>query len=259
MLRHRIIPVLLMDETGMVKTTKFRNRRYLGDPVNIARLFNDKGVDELVVLDIDATKRARSPDYDTIREVASQCFMPFAYGGGVSNVETAHQVFECGVEKVVVKTLALSDPDVVSVICRTFGSQAVAASLDLARDWRGRPTVYAPGSAGHGSRNWTQVLSSFEALGVGEILLNSVHRDGTRTGLDLELVAAASRLTSVPLTALGGIGSVDDIRDGIRHGADAVAAGSFFVFQGTREAVLISYPSRDTLDSLHEEGPIHDG
>lgn len=250
MLRNRVIPVLLVKDRGLVKTTKFAEPSYVGDPINAIRIFNEKEVDELALLDISATPGRHGPNFDLVKDVASECFMPLAYGGGIRNLDDAKQLFGFGVEKVVLRSCAMGDLRTVTAIAEYAGSSSVAVSVDVRTKRFGRSELVAPGTALHGSANWSAFMQRAVDAGAGEVLLNAVSRDGTMSGMDTELIQAAAAIVTVPLVAIGGVGSLDDIRDGIRAGADAVGAGAFFVYHGPRRAVLITYPRYEQLVAL---------
>ena len=245
MLRPRVIPCLLLHQGGLVKTTRFRNPTYVGDPVNAIRIFNEKEVDELVVLDIDASREGREPDYALVEHIAGECFMPLCYGGGVRTVEQAARLFSLGVEKVSLQTAALQDMNLLRSIADRFGSQSVIFSLDVKRGWFGRAHAFAAANRRRVAASWQDILVQAVDAGAGEVMLNIVDRDGTMSGMDQELVREASSLVSVPLVAMGGVGSTSDIEAGFRAGASAVGAGAFFVFHGPNRAVLITYPRPD--------------
>lgn len=257
MLTHRVIPCLLMSPSrgGLVKTRKFKNPRYIGDPINAVHIFNEKEVDELIILDIDATRERRGPDFDAIEELASECFMPLCYGGGIRTAEDAFTLFNLGVEKVALQTVIASDPSVVRQIAARAGEQAVVASFDVKRQWLGKPRLHSFAGANFTFADWKEALRQVEELGAGEILLNSVDRDGTFAGPDLELIREASAVTRVPLISAGGIGSLADIKAAVEAGASAVSAGAFFVFQGPHRAVLITYPRYEELRALWSSDP----
>lgn len=251
MLRNRVIPCLLLKGRGLVKTTKFSDPVYVGDPINAIRIFNEKEVDELMVLDIEASRRGAEPQFDLIEQFAGECFMPLAYGGGVRTVDDAKRLFSLGVEKVTIQSRALEGLSVVSEIASLFGRQSVVVSIDVKASFLGRHRMYS--SAGHKTtgRDWREFLQEAVAAGAGEVLLNAVNKDGTMSGMDLPLIETASRLCDVPLIACGGAGSLRDIKSAIDAGASAVAAGAFFVFYGPHRAVLITYPNyQDLLDLL---------
>jgi len=249
-LRHRVIPFLLVKDHGLVKTNHFADPKYVGDPINAIRIFNEKEVDELALLDISATPEQRGPNFDLVRDVASECFMPLAYGGGVRNLADAEGLFSLGVEKVVLRSAAMTDLQVVTAIADYAGASSVTVSVDVKKPRIGRHQLFGPGTPAHGDSDWTGFIRRVIDAGAGEIVLNSVDRDGTMSGLDEHLIASAAQVSTVPLVAVGGVGSLDHIRAGVDAGADAVGAGSFFVFYGPRRAVLITYPSYEELTAL---------
>jgi cyclase len=253
MLTHRVIPTLLLRNGGLVKTLKFKDPKYVGDPINAIHIFNEKEVDELLVLDIMANKERRDPDYALIEQFAGECFMPLAYGGGVRTVEQARRIFSLGVEKVCVQTAALEDPRLVFELSEHFGSQSIMVSVDVKKNWLGKPGLYSSTKGKLYSMSWLEMLRSLVAAGAGEVLLNAVDKDGTLSGPDLKLIQEASAAVEVPLIAVGGIGSLADIKAAVRAGASAVAAGAFFVFHGPHRAVLITYPSASELSHLWTE------
>jgi cyclase len=249
-LRHRVIPFLLVKDHGLVKTTRFADPKYVGDPINAIRIFNEKEVDELALLDISATPGRRGPNFDLVRDVASECFMPLAYGGGVRDLEDAKRLFSLGIEKVVLRSVAMNDLRTVSAIAGYAGSSSVTVSVDVKKSRIGRHQLYAPETSVHRSSDWTGLIRKVVDAGAGEIVLNSVDRDGTMSGVDELLISLAAQATTVPLVAVGGVGSLKHIRAAIDAGADAVGAGAFFVFHGPRRAVLITYPSYLELTDL---------
>ncbi len=250
MLRNRVIPVLLVKDHGLVKTTKFADPKYVGDPINAIRIFNEKEVDELVLLDISATPSKRGPNFALVQDVAAECFMPLAYGGGIRGLDDATQLFGLGIEKVVLRSAAASDLRTITAIADYAGSSSVVVSIDVQKRRFGREQLFAPGTLAHGDSDWTGFLRRAIDAGAGEIILNHVDRDGTMSGMDADLIAAAARATTVPLVAVGGVGSLEHIGAGVRAGADAVGAGAFFVYHGPRRAVLITYPRYEELTAL---------
>ncbi|WP_341364850.1 AglZ/HisF2 family acetamidino modification protein [Thalassospira sp. SN3W] len=250
MLRNRVIPALLLQNEGLVKTTKFKNPKYVGDPINAIRIFNDKEVDELMVLDIAASQTGSEPNYQLIEELAGECFMPLAYGGGISTVEQAGRILACGVEKICLQTAALNKPQLVSDLAQKFGSQSIVVSADVKKNWFNKPKLFKAAERKIVDSDWIEYLQQQVRAGAGEILLNSVDQDGTLSGPDLDLIHTASEAIEVPLIALGGISSLADIKAAIEAGASAVAAGSFFVFHGPHRAVLITYPKYSDLEQL---------
>lgn len=248
MLRQRVIPCLLLRRGGLVKTRKFKHPKYVGDPINAIRIFNEKEVDELVVLDIDASRDGSDPNYTLIEQFAAECFMPLCYGGGIRTIEQAQRLFALGVEKVSIQTAALRDLDLISRLAKQFGSQSVVASIDVKTDWLGRRRLFSAAASKFHSFSWQEYLARVERAGAGEIFLNSVDRDGEMAGMDLNLIRDIAQRVNVPIIAAGGVGSLADIASGLLSGASAVAAGAFFVYHGPHRAVLITYPSPDEID-----------
>ena len=248
LMRPRVIPCLLLRAKGLVKTIKFRDPTYLGDPINVVRIFNDKEVDELIFLDILATVENRKPPFEYLEEIASECFMPLGYGGGVKNIEDMRRIFGLGVEKVSVNSYAVENPSFIREAADRFGSQSVVVSIDVKRNLFGRYQVFARGGRKTTGLDPVQFAVHMAEMGAGEILLNSIDRDGTMRGYDLELVKRVSQAVDIPVVACGGAGNVDDLAMAVREGeASAVAAGSMFVFQGRHQAVLINYPAQQIL------------
>lgn len=250
MLRTRVIPCLLLKGDGLVKTTKFRNPVYVGDPINAIRIFNDKGVDELILLDIAASIGDRGPNLEIIGDFASECFMPVGYGGGIRSLEDARAVLSLGIEKIIVNTAALRRPQLVSEIAREFGVQATVVCMDVTRKLVGGYEVMSAGAKQKTGLKPVDHARRMVELGAGEIIVNSIDRDGTQAGYDLALVRSVADAVPVPVVACGGAGSHADFRAAVVDGhASAVAAGSMFVFHGKHRAVLISYPTRGELEA----------
>ena len=246
--RPRVIVVLLLQGRGLVKTRHFKHPTYLGDPINVARIFNDKEVDEMVFLDIRATTERRGPPLDILRDLASECFMPLGYGGGIRTLAEVKAILELGVEKVSLNTAALDTPTLITQAAAIYGSQSVVASIDVKRDLFGRQRVFTQCGRRNTRRSAVEVAREMESRGAGEILLNSIDRDGAMRGYDLDLIQGVASAVSIPVIACGGAGSVSDLVAATRQGhASAVAAGSLFVFQGPHRAVMISYPSETEL------------
>lgn len=246
MTRARLIPVLLLTADGIVKTRQFKSPRYLGDAINAVRIFNQKEVDELVLLDIEA-RAAGGPDFDRIEDIVSEAFMPVAYGGGIDSVEQCARLFRRGVEKVVLNTAAHDRPSLVTEAAARFGSQAVVVAVDARRGWR-EHAAYVDGGRRKTGLHPADAAARAEAEGAGEILVTSIDREGTFEGYDLDLLRSVSSRVQVPVVAHGGAGSADDFRSALREGASAAAAGSLFVFAARGEGVLISYPSPSELN-----------
>jgi imidazole glycerol-phosphate synthase subunit HisF len=261
MLYPRIIPYLLVKEKGLVKTVNFKNPKYVGDPINAVRIFNEKEVDELTVLDIDATLEKREPDYDLIEHLAMECRMPLCYGGGVTTSEQIQRIIQLGVEKVAISAAAIENPGVVTAAAECVGNQSVVVVLDVKkRFFGGTYEVWTHNARKATGRCPSEVAQQMEALGAGEIVINSIDNDGLMKGYDLTLVEKIRRSIRVPLTVLGGAGSLRHIGQLInKYGAIGAAAGSLFVFKGVYRAVLINYPNRAEKDALIKENyPYHD-
>jgi imidazole glycerol-phosphate synthase subunit HisF len=251
MLRPRIIPCLLVKNRGLVKTTAFKNPKYVGDPINAVKIFNEKEVDELIVLDIDATVEGREPGYKMIEDLAFECRMPLCYGGGIKTVEQALRIFGLGVEKVAVSSVALETPELVTRIAERVGNQSVVVVLDVKKNSSQRYEVWTHNGQKNTGKSAVDVAEEMEKLGVGEIVVNSIDNDGLMKGYDFDLVDQIRRSISVPMTILGGAGSLKDIAGLFsRYGIVGAAAGSLFVFKGVYRAVLINYPNRVEKDQL---------
>ena len=250
MLKTRVIPTLLLRDGGLVKTTGFRNAKYVGDPINAIKIFNDKEVDELILLDITATTGGKGPAFETITDIAGECFMPVAYGGGISTVEQMRRILGIGIEKIVVNSAAIANPNLISEAAREFGSQAVVVSIDVRKGLFGRHDIRSHAGTKSARLELLEWVRMVQDRGAGEIMLTSIERDGTMRGYDLELIRQVSSVVGIPLIAGGGAGKTTDFRDAVAHGADAVAAGAMFVFHGPHRAVLITYPSRAELKAV---------
>jgi len=233
-----------------VKTIRFKDPKYVGDPINAIRIFNDKEVDELMMLDISATRRGRGPAFSTLEDVAGECFMPLAYGGGVTSNDDIRKVLRLGVEKVVLNTAAIEEPSIVSMAAREFGSQAIVVSIDVGRNLFGQERVISRGGRKVTRLDPVDFARRMEAEGAGELLLTSVERDGTQSGYDLDLLSRIASAVRIPVVISGGAGQLRDFQAAFDSGATAAAAGSMFVFTGKHRAVLITYPTRAELDTI---------
>lgn len=249
MRRVRVIPVLLLKGGGLVKTVKFKEPRYVGDPVNAVKIFNEKEIDEIVILDIDASREKRSPNMQRIREIAGEAFIPLAYGGGISTIEQVKELFYIGVEKVIFNYQAIHQPQLLTEAAKLVGSQSVVASIDVKKNLFGKYKVYGLNGTLQTGKDPISFAKELQAAGAGEIFLNVIDKDGTYKGYDTELIAQVTAVLDIPLIACGGAGSMEDFYQAISSGASAVAAGSYFVFQRPHQAVLISYPSQQELHS----------
>lgn len=245
MLRPRIIPSLLIQDNGLVKTVNFKNPKYVGDPINAVKIFNEKEVDELAIFDIDATVLGKQPNYSLIERLASQSMMPLCYGGGVKTIQQAQQIFSLGIEKIALSSAVLQNPKLITEIAERVGAQSVVVVLDVRKKILGGYEVYTHNGQKATGINPFKFVEEAQKLGAGEIVINSIDRDGVMKGYDLDLIAKVREKISLPMTVLGGAGSLDDIEKLIDiHGVIGVAAGSLFVFKGPYKAVLINYPTQ---------------
>jgi cyclase len=251
MLRPRIIPCLLIRNKGLIKTQKFGASKYLGDPINAVKIFNEKEADELIVLDIDATATGSPVDFVMIQKMAAECRMPLCYGGGVKTVEQAKRIIGLGVEKVAISSAALANPDLITAIAAEIGSQSVVVVLDVKKLLFGMYEVYTTNGQKSTGLTPVEVAQQAEKLGAGEIVINSIDCDGQMKGYDIELALKVRAATRLPLTMVGGAGSLADIGHLIDAcGVVGAAAGSLFVFKGSYRAVLINYPTQSQKDDL---------
>ena len=252
MLRPRITPCLLIKDHGLVKTRQFKEPKYVGDPINAVRIFNEKEVDEIMVVDIDASVQQREPDYTLIKNLAAECRMPLCYGGGVKSVKQVERIIALGVEKVAISSAALEDPQLINSSSKVVGNQSIVVVLDVMRDPKtGKWEIFTHNATRATKRDPVDTAKQMEQLGAGEIILNSINRDGMMNGYDLELVQSVRKSVGVPMTVLGGAGSLKDIQALFASfGILGAAAGSLFVFKGVYRAVLINYPSRADKDGL---------
>jgi cyclase len=245
MLRPRIIPSLLLHNKGLVKTVNFKSPRYVGDPINAVRIFNEKQVDELAFFDMDATVLNKEPDYILIEKLANQSRMPLCYGGGVKNVEQAQKIFSLGIEKIALSSAVIQNPQLVTQLAERVGSQSVIVVLDIKKKLLGGYEIYTHNAKKATGINPIKFVKELEELGAGEIIINSIDHDGVMKGYDLNLIDKIAETISIPMTVLGGAGSIADIEKVIdKYGVIGVAAGSLFVFKGPYKAVLINYPTQ---------------
>lgn len=252
MLRPRIIPCLLIHEGGLVKTVNFKSPKYVGDPINAVKIFNEKETDELIVVDIDATANGAEPDYKLIAHMAAECRMPLCYGGGVRTAEQAKRIIGLGVEKVAISAAALADPTLVTRISNEIGRQSLVVVLDVKKRMLSRDyDVYTHNGTKNTKRSVFDVALEAAKNGAGEIVVNSIDNDGQMKGYDLALAEKLRKTVSIPITILGGAGSLDDLGQLIgRCGVIGAAAGSLFVFKGAYRAVLINYPTLAQRDEM---------
>jgi len=259
MLRPRITPCLLVHEGGLVKTVRFRDPTYVGDPINAVRIFNEKEADELVVLDIDATANGVAPDFAMIANLAAECRMPLCYGGGVTTVEQAKKIISLGVEKVALSAAAVADPALISAISDAVGRQSTVVVIDVRkRTLGGKFDVYTHNGTRKSGMTAIEFAEAMQAAGAGEIVLNSIDRDGMMKGYDVALARQLRAAVNIPISILGGAGSLDDIEGLVREvGVIGAVAGSLFVFKGKYRAVLINYPQPGAKEELVQRAMRH--
>jgi len=250
MLQTRVIPVLLLRNKGLVKTVRFDKSKYIGDPINAVKLFNDKEVDELVFLDIDAAKAKRKPDFALIKNIASECFMPLGYGGGITEFDDIAALFAIGVEKVIINSASLENLDLISKASAVFGDQSIVVSVDIKKNIWGKHQIYDHTGIKHHRLDLMEYIKNAQQAGAGELIINAVDCDGMMQGYDLELIQKVSSSTLIPVVACGGAGSLADLKKAVNAGASGVAAGSLFIYHGPHKAVLINYPSQKKLKQL---------
>lgn len=247
----RCIPVLLLQNGGLVKTIRFKDPRYIGDPLNAIRIFNEKEVDELVFLDIDASVKGTPIPIKLLKEIAEECFMPLAYGGGIKTIEDIRRVIQIGIEKVIIGSEVIGNREFLKQAIHEFGSSSICVSIDVEKTASGDYKVYSKSGTESSGLDPIDFAQKLDELGVGELFIYSVDRDGTRTGYDLDLIRAIRKAVKIPIIACGGAGTIDDLCLAIEAGASAVAAGSLFVFHGKHQAVLISYPDKGALKRIY--------
>lgn len=250
MLSTRVIPTLLLKNKGLVKTVKFRKERYIGDPINAIKIFNEKEVDELVFLDITATLENMDPNFKYINQIAGECFMPLAYGGGVRNLWHIENLIKGGVEKVIIGSEAMHNPTFVKEAVKEFASSTIVVCMDVKSDIFGNYKILSHSGRRKVKFKLNEMTSILEDIGVGEILLNSIDRDGTFKGYDHKLLNEVSANLTMPLIACGGASRLQDFKIAVNAGASAVAAGSLFIYHGPHKAVLINYPNQSELNLL---------
>jgi imidazole glycerol-phosphate synthase subunit HisF len=245
--RIRVIPVLLIQNGGLVKSVKFKNHQYIGDPINAVKIFNDKEVDEIVILDISATAEKRPPDKQLIKSFTSEAFMPLAYGGGITTLDEVKGLINLGVEKIILNHSAVVNPSLVSAVAKWAGSQSVVISIDVKKNTWGKYGIYKQNGSKKTDPEPIAFAKQMESAGAGEIFLQHIDRDGTFDGYALDIIQQMSHAVNIPVVAAGGAGSIEDFKQAVKAGASAVAAGSMFVLQRPHRAVLISYPSQEEL------------
>jgi cyclase len=246
----RIIPCLLLRDEGLIKTVKFKKSTYIGDPINAVKIFNEKEVDELVFLDIDATNTDREPSYQIIEDIATECFMPFCYGGGIKTVAQIRKIIASGAEKVAINSAAFLNPSLIKEAAEIFGNSTIVVSIDYKKNLFGKQMVYINGGKKSTKKDPVSYAVEMERLGAGELFFNSIERDGSMIGYDLEMIKKVTDAVSIPVIVCGGASELSDYSNAFENGASAAAAGSMFVFQGKKRGVLISYPSPEELKDI---------
>lgn len=251
MLRPRIIPCLLIQNKGLVKTVKFKDPKYVGDPINAVRIFNEKEVDEIMVLEIDATSGNLEPDYKMIENLAAECRMPLCYGGGIKTVEQAQRIFSLGVEKVAISSAAVNNPGLIKEISARVGNQSMVIVLDVKKGKNNKYEIWTNNGTTFSGKEMVSFAREVEELGAGEIVINSIDHDGVMKGYNIEMIDQVRSQVHLPITVLGGAGKLDDIKQLIDYfGIIGASAGSLFVFKGVFKAVLINYPSHEIKTEL---------
>lgn len=255
MLKTRVIPCLLLKNDQLVKTVKFKNPAYIGDPINAIKIYNEKEVDELILLDITATIEKREPPYELLKTIVDECFMPLTYGGGITTLGQIEKLFKIGVEKVAINSFAIHNPEFIREAAEAFGSQSITVALDVKKTLFEGYVLYTHGGNQATKLNAVNFAKTAQAKGAGEILLNSIDQDGTWEGYDIKLIQKVTESVDVPVIACGGAGKICDFRTAVKSGgASAVAAGSMVVYQGKDLGVLINFPAREKIEEVLKHG-----
>jgi len=251
MVYNRAIPCLLLHKGGLYKTVQFKKHNYIGDPINAVKIFNEKEVDEIIFLDIDATVKKREPDYGMIEDIASECFMPLCYGGGIKTIDQMKRLFSLGIEKISLSSIAVEKPEIVSKAAKIFGSQSVVVTVDVKKSKFGSVNVFTHNGKIKTGFKPVDFVKYMEEMGAGEIVVNSIDNDGMMKGYDLELLKMITSSVNIPVVALGGAGKIEDLGSAINQGnASAAAAGSMFVYHGPLRGVLINYPKYEDIQKI---------
>jgi len=251
MVQKRIIPCLLLHKGGLYKTEKFKKPTYIGDPINAIKIFNEKEVDELMFLDIDATVQNKEPNYQMIEDIASECFMPVCYGGGVKSIEQMKKIYSLGIEKISLSSIAVDNQNIIKEAVSIFGSQSIIVTLDVKKDLFGRKRVFTHNGKKNTKKDPISFVKKVVDLGAGEIVINSIDNDGVMSGYDFKLLKEIKLSTQVPIIALGGAGKIEHIKEAFELSkVDAVACGSMFVYKGQLKGVLINYPPYQKIKEL---------
>lgn len=251
MLRTRVIPVLLFNNGGLYKTIRFKDPRYIGDPINAVKIFNEKEVDELVIFDISASEKGAHPNFSFIHDMATECFMPICYGGGIKSIEDAQQLFRLGVEKISINTAAIENPEFIKELSEKFGRSSIVITVDIKKDLLGNYYVFTNRGKKNTGMKVDVWVKRIEELGAGEIILNNIEKDGMMEGYDLKLLKMVSQRVHIPVVACGGAGKLEDFKSAVQDGGvSAVAAGSLFVYWGIKKGILINYPEQEKIEEI---------
>jgi cyclase len=251
MFRPRIIPVLLLKNQGLVKSIRFKDYKYIGDPINAVRIFNELKADELVFLDIEATKENRSVSLELVKDIGEEANMPFAVGGGINNIQKIQDIIKAGAEKVVINSYAIDHPEFIKEASDTFGSSTIVVCIDVKKNLFGKQQVFLNNTKVKSKDTPVEFAKLMEKNGAGEIIIQSVDKDGTMKGYDLSLIESISEAVTIPVVALGGAGNINHLKEAYNKAkATALAAGSFFVYVGDKRGVLINYPDRNVINSF---------
>ena len=246
----RLIPVLLIHKNGIYKSINFSNYQYIGDPINAIRIFNDLEVDEICILDIDVSKNNSSINYELIEDLASEAFMPFSYGGGITTTNQANKILSLGIEKIIINNAIYHNLNLVSECAERFGSQSVIVSIDYKKNIFNKRVCYDHVLKKKTSIEVVEMVIEAEKAGAGEILINSVDLDGLMTGMDIEIIKRLTEATNIPIIATGGAGNLEHVKNAVKAGANAIAAGSMFIFHGKQKGILINYPEKDQINKF---------
>lgn len=249
MLRSRLIPCLLLKNRSLVKTTKFKNFKYIGDPSNTVKIFNELEVDEIMIFDIDASKKNNAPNFELIKDLSSECFMPLSYGGGINSIDHAKKLFDLGVEKIALNSSAINQPNLINQLSKIYGSQAIIGSIDVKRNLFGNRQVWSCSGLINTKKDPVKWALELEDRGVGEIFLTSIDNEGTWNGFDLDIIRRMSQSIYIPLVAHGGAGNLNHIKDAIDiSGASAVGIGNMVVYQKKNMGVLVNFPDKEKIN-----------
>ncbi len=249
MFRPRVIPVLLLKDNGLVKTIKFKDEKYIGDPINAVKIFNDLEADELIFLDINATNENRTLDFELVNKIGDEAYMPFSVGGGINNIDSINNIIGAGAEKVIINSVLYDNPILIKEASEKFGSQSIIVSIDVKIDILGNKILFSNSGNNKQKIDLDLYLNNIEELGAGEIMINLINNDGLMKGYNIDLIKYISNAVNIPVIACGGAGKLSDFADAYYNGnASAVAAGSLFVYHGPRKAILINYPEKSELE-----------